>query len=358
MRIDLNVFADPEKTERATPHRRQKAREEGQVAQSKDLNAAVALLAVSTVVYYTFGGLYSSFSRLLFIFTNAFSGSGTMSVSDSMSYLVLAFSSALGWLAMIMVAGVVGAAVPSLLQTRFSFSMKALTPNLSKINPIEGIKKLFSVRSLFEFFKSLLKLIVIAYVGYVTIVGQWNQYLSMSQADLQSSSIFLGNMIYQLFLKLGLVLLAIGFIDIFYQRWDYERSLRMTKKEVKDEMKDYEGSPIVKRKQREQMLMIARSRMMQNIRNADVVVTNPTHIAVAMEYKEDMNAPRVIAKGAGEVAERIKAIASKYGIPILVNPQLAREIFRSVDIGDEIPSRLYRAVAELLVTIYKMKNAI
>lgn len=358
MYIDLSLFADPEKTERATSHKRQKAREEGQAAQSKDLNGATALLAVSAVVYFTFGGLYSSFGHLFLTFTDAFSGSGTLSIAQSMGYLSLAFSTALSWLMLIMIAGVVGAAVPSLLQTRFAFSMKSVIPDINKINPLEGIKKLFSMRSIVEFLKSILKLIAIAYVGYTSIVAGWNQYLMMSQESLEKSSVIIGNMIFQLLMKLGFVLLLIGIADIFYQRWEYERSLRMTKKEVKDEMKDYEGNQIIKRKQREKMIMIARSRMMQNIKNADVVVTNPTHIAIALEYKEDMNAPIMIAKGAGEVAQRIKEIASQYGVPILENPPLARELFRSVDIGDEIPSRLYKAVAELLVTIYKLRNAV
>ncbi|BBJ27271.1 flagellar biosynthesis protein FlhB [Athalassotoga saccharophila] len=358
MYVDLGLFADPEKTERATPHRRQKAREEGQVAQSKDLNSATALLAVSAVVYFTFSKLYYQWGHIFFVFTDAFGTDGNLSVTQAMGYLTEAFSIALGWLALVMVAGIVGAAVPSLLQTRFAFSMKAIIPDLSKLNPIEGIKRMFSLRSVFEFIKSIAKIAIIGYIGYITIIAGWNQYLMTSQESLLDSSVIIGNMIFQLIMKVGLALLVIGILDIFYQRWEYERSLRMTKKEVKDEMKDYEGNPLVKRKQREKMIMIARSRMMQNVKNADVIVTNPTHIAVALEYKEDMNAPKVIAKGAGEVAERIKEIGSKYGIPIIENPPLARELFKSVEIGDEIPSRLYKAVAELLVTVYKMKNAV
>lgn len=358
MYINLELFADPEKTERATPHRRQKAREEGQVAQSRDLNSATALLAVSAVVYFTFGKFYSSWGHLFFSFTSAFAGDGNISVTEAMGYLTVAFSLALGWLAFVMIAGIVGAAVPSLLQTRFTFSMKGIMPDFNKLNPIEGIKRMFSLRSVFEFVKSIAKISIIGYIGYITIVGEWNQYLITSQEDLLDSSVIIGNMIFQLIMKVGLALLVIGILDIFYQRWEYERSLRMTKKEVKDEMKDYEGNPLIKRKQREKMLMIARSRMMQNVKNADVIVTNPTHIAVALEYKDEMNAPKVIAKGAGEVAERIKQIGSTYGIPIIENPPLARELFRDVEIGDEIPSRLYKAVAELLVMVYKMKNVV
>ncbi len=358
MWINLSVFADPEKTEKATPRRRQKAREEGNVSQSPDLNTAVSLLAVASVVYFTFGGLYKDFAKLIFVFSSGFSGSASMTIAQAMRYLFFAFSMALQWLMLVMIAGLVGAMLPSLLQTRFAFSFKTLIPDLNKINPLEGLKKLFSLRSVVEFLKSLIKIAVIGYIGYFTISGAIETYLGTSQRSIGSSAIFLGNFVYQLIMKIGIALLAIGILDIYYQRWEYERSLKMTKKEVKDEMKDTEGNPQIKNKQRQKMLLLARSRMMQNVKNAEVVVTNPTHVAVAIEYKETMNAPKVVAKGAGEVAERIKKLAREYKIPILRNPPLARELFKSVEIGEEIPSRLYKAIAELLVTIYKMKNGV
>jgi flagellar biosynthetic protein FlhB len=354
--IDLSIFADPEKTEKATPRRRKKAREEGNVSQSPDLNMAISLLSVSTVVYFTFAGLYHAFTRILLIMTSGFGGAAAMSIPEAMHYLAFAFSAALSWLLMVMIVGLLGAALPSMFQTRFLFSLKALVPDLNKLNPIEGFKKMFSLRTVFEFIKSLIKMIIIAYIGYVSIVHAWPDLFAMSQKSLESSSIALGNFIYHMIMEIGLALLVIGILDIYYQRWEYERSLRMTKKEVKDEAKDTEGNPLIKNKQRQKMMLLARSRMMENIQNAQVVVTNPTHVAVAIEYKESMNAPKVVAKGAGEVAERIKSVARKYGIPILRNPPLARELFKSVEIGEEIPSRLYRLVAELLVTVYKMKN--
>ncbi len=356
MWIDLSIFADPEKTEKATPRRRKKAREEGNVSQSPDLNTAFSLLIVASVVYFTFGSLYKSFVQILTLMVSAFGGSATISIAQAGHYLAFAFAAALSWLAMVMLAGVVGAALPSMLQTRFLFSLKALMPDLNRINPVEGFKKMFSLRTVVEFVKSLIKIILIAYIGYAAIVKMWPNLFAMSQNSLEGSSIELGTLMYHLLMEIGLALLVIGILDIYYQRWEYERSLRMTKKEVKDEMKDTEGNPLIKNKQRQKMMQLARSRMMQNIKNANVVVTNPTHVAVALEYNESMNAPKVVAKGAGEVAERIKREARKYGIPILRNPPLARELFKSVEIGDEIPSRLYRLVAELLVTIYKMKG--
>ncbi len=356
MWIDLGVFADPEKTEKATPRRRKKAREEGNVSQSQDLNMAISLLSVSSVVYFTFAGLYHSFVKILLVMTDGFGGAATMSIPQAMHYLAFAFSAALSWLLMVMIVGLMGAALPSMLQTRFLFSLKALVPDLNKLNPIEGFKKMFSLRTVFEFIKSLLKMAVIAYIGYVSIVHAWPGLFAMSEKPLEASALALGSFMYHMIMEIGLALLAIGIFDIYYQRWEYERSLRMTKKEVKDEMKDTEGNPLIKNKQRQKMMQLARSRMMQNIQNAQVVVTNPTHVAVAIEYHEDMNAPKVVAKGAGEVAERIKKEARKYGIPILRNPPLARDLFKSVEIGEEIPSRLYRLVAELLVTVYKMKN--
>ncbi len=358
MWIDLSVFADPEKTEKATARRRQKAREEGNVSQSPDLNTAISLLAVASVVYFTFGGLYRDFSRLILVFSSGFSGTATMSISQAMKYLSFAFSGALQWLIFVMIVGVAGAMLPSLLQTRFAISFKSLIPDLNKINPVKGLKNLFSLRSIVKFLNSLLKIAVIGYIGYITISGALGNYLSTSQQPTGSSAIFLGNFIYQLIMKIGIALLAIGILDIYYQKWEYERSLKMTKKEVKDEMKDTQGNPLIKNRQRKKMMLLARSRMMENVKNADVVVTNPTHVAVAIEYKESMNAPKVIAKGAGEVAERIRKLARKHKVPIIRNPPLARELFKIVEIGEEIPSRLYKAIAELLVTVYKMKSEV
>ena len=247
--------------------------------------------------------------------------------------------------------------VVGMFQTRFFFSLKPIEPDLNKINPIAGFKRIFSARSLFEMMKSIVKICIVGIAGYSVIKKNWNNMLLLSDMEIIDSSIYVWNMIMDMFIKCGMAIFVLAFVDYVYSKFEYEKSLKMTKEEIKEEMKDIEGNPEIKRKQRQIMYQQATHRMMQDVPKADVVITNPTHFAVAIKYEpEKMFAPILLAKGADEIARKIKDIARENRVPIIRNPRLAREVYYSTNIGDEIPSKLYRAVAEVLAYVYSLKN--
>ncbi len=261
-------------------------------------------------------------------------------------------------LLLIIIIGAMGLGVlVGALQTKFLISFKAIKFDLNRINPVQGFKRLFSLRSIFELLKALLKVAIVVIVGYYAIKGKWQDFLLYPFMPIQDSAGHLALLIHDVMIRTGIALLALAVLDFYYQRWEYEKSLRMTKQEVKDEMKDIEGNPEVKRKQRQMMYEILRSRMMAEVPKATVVITNPTHIAVALRYdREEDEAPVVVAKGKDFLAEKIKEIARKFSVPIVRNPPLARMLYENVDVGEYIPPDLYRAVAEVLVYIYSTRE--
>ncbi len=256
-------------------------------------------------------------------------------------------------------AGTMGAGIlMGALQTRFLISFKAIKLDFNRINPVQGFKRLFSLRSLFELLKALLKVAIVGYIGYTVLRREWDKVLIYPAMFPTDAMAHLIDVMFELALKTGIALLALAIFDYFYQRWEYEKSLRMTKQEVKEEMKDIEGNPEVKRRQRRMMMEIMMRRMMEEVPKATVVVTNPTHVAVALKYdpEDEYGAPVVVAKGVDEIAERIKEIARENGVPIVRNPKLAWELYDRVDIGEEIPTDLYRAVAEVLAYVFTLKG--
>ncbi len=243
------------------------------------------------------------------------------------------------------------------MQTRFLIAFNAIKFDLNRINPVQGFKRLFSMRSLFELVKALIKVAVVALVGYSAIKGKWKEFLLYPAMMPAEAAAHLASVIIDVMIRAGIALLVIAVFDYFYQKWEYEKSLMMTKQEVKDEMKDIEGNPEVKRRQRQMMMEILRSRMMAEVPKATVVITNPDHVAVAIKYeREEDEAPTVVAKGKNAVAEKIKEIAREYNIPIVRNPPLAWQLYDNVELGEEIPPELYRAVAEVLVYVYSLKE--
>ncbi len=246
-----------------------------------------------------------------------------------------------------------------LFQTRFLISFKAIRFDLNRINPVQGFKRLFSLRSVFELLKALIKVVIVGYIGYSAFKGEWKKMLDYPMMFPQDAAAHMVGVIFSIVIKSGIALLALAIFDYFFQRWEYEKSLRMTKQEVKEEMKDIEGNPEVKRRQRQMMMEILRSRMMQEVPKATVVITNPTHVAVAVKYdREEDEVPTVVAKGKDKLAEKIKEIAREYNIPIVRNPPLAWELYERVELGEEIPPDLYRAVAEVLVYIYSLRQEV
>ena len=252
-----------------------------------------------------------------------------------------------------MVAGVMIGA----LQTRFLFAPKALKPDLNRINPIEGFKRLFSLRSLVELLKSVLKVAIVGIVVYQVLKNRWDEMILLTEMNVNDAFANFWDIASEITLKSGMVLLALAVFDYFYQRWEFEKSIRMTKQEMKDELKEVEGNPEIKRRQRQMMYDILRRRMMEEVPKADVVITNPTHFAVALKYDPDtMNAPVVVAKGVDHLALKIIEIAKENDVPVLRNPSLARALYYKTEIGEEIPVEFYRIVAEVLVYVYTKKG--
>ncbi|AEH50784.1 flagellar biosynthesis protein FlhB [Pseudothermotoga thermarum] len=353
--MDIQLFADPEKTEKPTPRRRKKAREEGQVATSRELNMAVSFIASAFAMRFLFQRLVLALEKTSFEF---FTLNGYEQQLDSFGQnLLWQFTHVLLIVAMIFMVTILAAVFVGSLQTKFFFSFKPLRIDLKRINPVEGFKRMFSLRSLFELIKSIFKMVIVGYVGYSIVRKNWKTFALYSDMDLFEASKKLFVLLYEVMFQCGLALLALAFFDYFYQWWEFEKSLRMTRQELKEEYREVEGSPEIKRKQREIMIRLARGRMLQEVPKADVVVTNPTHIAVALKYDaEEMEAPIVLAKGLDELAQKIVEIARQNNIPIVRNPQVARQLYYSVEVGEQIPPTLYRAVAEILAYVYSLKT--
>jgi len=355
-KVDIQFFAkDPDKTEKATPRRRQKAREEGQVAYSKDLAMGIVFLGVIVMLRFMIPMVYKGIEQMLKFFC-ALPNLGTYREYTALGQYISLNAQDLIWgLVIILLSGVLFAVVTGFAQTKgLLVFKKAFKFDLNKINPIEGFKRLFSLRSVIELLKNLVKLALLGFIGYSFITGIWSVLFLLPDYSMEQSLIFLADSLYQMSLRIALALIVLGFVDFFYQKWELERDIKMSKKEVKDERKDIEGNPEVKRKQRQMMSEMSQRRMMEEVPSATVVVTNPTHLSIAIRFElEKMTAPIVVAKGADHIALRIREIAAEYNVPLYEDKLLARELYEKVEIGEEIPNDMYRAVAEVLAFIFK-----
>jgi flagellar biosynthesis protein FlhB len=345
-----------ERTEKATPRRRQKAKEEGKVARSNDLNSAVILCLGIATLYFMGPTLVD---QLLQFMAFMFSEAPNMTISRDtivafFSERVLSFFFIL---APILVVLAVIAYCVNILQIGIIFTSKPIEPKLDKLNIVSGFKRLISVRSLFDLVRDCIKVILVGVVGYLSISSQFDTFLTLSDKPIAVFAGTLGKMALRTSLHIGMVMLVLALIDYAYQKYDFEKSIRMTKQEIKEENKDTEGSPQTRARIRRIQREMSQRRMMREIPKADVVVTNPTHIAVALKYnKSEMDAPMVVAKGERLIAEKIKEIAEHNQVPIIENKPLARALFKICDIGSYVPSHLYRAVAEVLAYVYRMKG--
>jgi len=314
---------------------------------------AVAFLVATVVMRFTLQRLID----LSVAASTSFLGLDDFDNLEKISSRVLyAFRDPLLVLVVLFFSIAISAVVIGAIQTRFLLSFKPLKFDLKRINPIEGFKRMFSLRSLFELLKSVLKMIIVGYVAYSVIKPKFASFALYSDMETADSMKIVFNLAYEVMFKCSIALLVLAIVDYFYQRWEFEKSLRMTKQELKEEYREVEGSPEVKRRQREIMARLARGRMLQQVPQADVVITNPTHIAVAIKYdSEEMEAPIVLAKGADEVAQKIVEIARQNGVPIVQNPEVARQLYRMTDVGEQIPPGLYHAVAEILAYVYSLR---
>lgn len=345
---------DEERTEQASPRKREQARRRGEGPRSKELTDGFNLLAGLLALWLSISyGLTQSGYLLTDTLLNlgpreydsgAIGGIFTYIVSRS---LILC---APVMLMVLLITGLV-----NVLQAGFIFSGEKLQPNFGKLNPIKGFQRILSLKGAVETLKNIIKLIIVGAVLYTYLRDHWIELVSSVTLPPIGLVTLYSRMAFELGLRLVLFLLALAIADYFYQRWEFERGLRMTKQEVKEELKQYEGNPLIRQKIRQRAREIAMTRMLAEVPQADVVVTNPTHYAVALRYAEELGAPTVVAKGVDAVALRIRVIAQEHEVAIEESPELAQTLWKTVEVGEQIPVELYEVLAEILARVYAAK---
>jgi flagellar biosynthetic protein FlhB len=348
--------SDQEKTESPSLQRLEKAREEGQVLQSRELGTFVVLMTGGTALWWMASGLGQTMSQIVrggLQFDPGVARDSSF-VMDQLS--VQFFDAALALLPFLGMMALATVASPLLLRG-WLFSTKALTPNFKRLNPMSGIKRMFSSQGLIELVKALAKAGLLGGVAVWLIWSNLGSIVSLSLESPTNAIQHMGDLIGKVFLLISGAMIFIVVIDLPYQIWSFYNKLKMTKEQLRQENKESEGDPHVKARIRAQQREMSRRRMMSEIPTADVVVTNPTHYAVALKYSEGkMGAPRVVAKGADAVAARIREMAAEHNVPMLEAPPLARALFRHTELGDEIPATLYAAVAEVLAYVFQLRH--
>ena len=361
---DLQLFANDEggeKTEEPTAKKIEDSRKEGQVAKSKELTSAAMLLAFFCACGYLCR-LSENVSSMYFLIFGVISQNETgdgfthvrawQIVLDTVQYIAIT-------IAPFVIFAFVIAFLSQRIQITWKVTSKPMEPKLNKLSPISGFKRMFSKQSLFELVLSIFKIVVFSAVAYSVVKDNVGIFVTAYDLTIQDCLGILFDMVMELGIKISVTYLALALGDWVFQKWKHKKDLRMTKQEVKDEYKNQEGDPKVKSQQRQRMQQAARRRMMQSVPEADVVITNPTHFAVALKYDNTVSmAPVVVAKGADYLAFKIKDLAKENDIEIVEDKPLARMLYANVEVGNEIPPELYQAVAEVLAYVYKLKNKV
>ena len=345
-----------DRTEAPTPRRLADARAEGQVAKSPEVSAAAALLVGALLLRNVGGKLVAELGLLM---SSGVSLDPTLTPDGAWlrNLLTVQLTPLVGSLGLLLAGLLVTGLAAHLGQSGFLWAHKRLKADFSRLNPLPGLKRMFSAAGLVELGKALLKLFVVGWMVYTTMRAQASELLALAQTDLSSAVGYCVDLALALSLRVGAAYFVLAILDYAYQRWKLMKSLRMTKEEVKEDFKRSEGDPFIRNRIRGQQRRMARMRMMQQVPQADVIITNPTHLAIAVQYNgEQMRAPRVLAKGADRVAERIVALARERQIPIVQNIPVAHALFQHVDIDQEIPAELYMALAEVLAYVYRLKS--
>ena len=351
-------MADGSKTEKATPKRRRDERKKGNIFFSNDAVSVVVLLAGFFLLKLLIPSIVSELHQFLrYCLTLAAEESPEDVVGDLYDvfgqFLWAFFKTAGPVLAVTAVAAIAA----TFFQTRLLVSGELLKPKFSRINPLQGIKRLFSLRSVIEALKGILKIGILLYIVFQFLTGIYRMFAKYLYTDLISACFHLFDETFQLVIQIMVVYIVLAGADVFYQWWEYERNIRMSKQEIKEEYKQTEGDPQVKGKIKETQRRMAQSRMMQQVPKADVVIRNPTHFAVALRYRPDKdNAPIVLAKGREEVAARIVRTAEEHHVAVVENVPLARSLYAAAELNREIPPELYNAVAEVLVYLYRISS--
>lgn len=345
------------KTEKATPKKKSDQRKKGNVFQSKDMVLAASLLGSFYFLKWTLPSLYEKFRQLMILYLGEYSGTAEISAIQAQHLVSGAVIQVLELSAPVLIFSFLTGYLLYAVQTRFLFQISLAGFKFERINPIAGLQKMFTLRSLVELVKSLLKIIIIGWILYSGIRDKMAEVPILMTGDLPGSIVWICRAVFSIALRVGLALAVLGIMDFLYQWWEYERSMMMSKQEVKEEFKQLEGDPQIKSRIKERQRKMAFMRMMQKVPAADVVITNPTHYAVALVYEaEKSKAPVVIAKGANFLALKIIEVAKKNGVEVTENRPLARALYEAVDLEQEIPSEFYKAVAEVLAYVYRLKK--
>ncbi len=360
---NLQFFAGEggDKTEEPTAKKLNDARSEGQVARSKELISAAGLATLFVVLKLFVGFMGTKFIEA---YIKAFSRIDTI-VNDGFTIVTAegllseAIISIIYICMPVFIFTVVVAIVVVLFQVKWKISGKPLKPKFNKINPINGFKRIFTKDKVVELLLEIVKISLIIYIAYSTLKSEWKTLFILYDMKLEQAILLIGNLILNLGLRISFIFLVLGFADLIYQKLKFKKDMRMTKQEVKDEFKNSEGDPLIKNKIKAKMRETSMKRMMQSLPKADVVITNPTHLAAAIQYdKNTSSAPILLAKGADYLAQKIKEIAKENSIEIVENKPLARMLYYNVEVGDEIPPELYQMTAEVLAYVYGLKNKV
>ncbi|MEH7307812.1 flagellar biosynthesis protein FlhB [Neobacillus drentensis] len=351
LRLDLQLFSD-EKTEKATPNKRREVRKKGQIAKSPEVSSALTLLF--SFSFFMISGK-SFIEGCMNIYRHSFQEYLLLNLSISSTQLLF---NQLLWdvtklvlpiFGVVLVAGVAA----NYMQVGFMFNAESLKMNLGKLNPLQGAKQIFSIRSVVELIKSILKIVITSVIVFLIIWKQKNELFSIGEKNPYDAARFVGSLTVKIGVTIAVCLVALAAADYFYQWFSHEKKIRMSKQDIKDEHKKMEGDPLIKGKRRARQQQLAMNRMMQDLPKADVVITNPTHFAVAIRYDfETMAAPEVIAKGKDHIALKMKEIAKENKIMTVENRPLARALYAAVEIGQPIPEELFNSVGEILAYVY------
>ncbi|MFA6448756.1 MAG: flagellar biosynthesis protein FlhB [bacterium] len=348
-----------DRSEPATPRRRSEARKKGQVAKSQEVSTSLILLFGFCMLILLSGRMYAQlkgymiwvFSPAVFVDIRELNSENARYIVFGMMIFVIRLLAP--FVLVIMAVGIFA----NYMQVGGMVTFESIKPNFKKINPISGFSRLFSMRAMTELVKSVAKISLIGYISYSTIKTSIPVYIQMMNMDIEHSLALFASTVVWLALKISALLLLLAMLDFLYQKYDFEKSIKMSKQEIKDEYKQREGDPLIRRRIREKQREIAMRRMMASVPHADVVITNPIELAIALQYDADeMHAPKVVAKGGGVVAEKIKQIAKDNNVPIVEDRALAQSLFRLADVDDYVPPQLFKAVAEILAYVYRISR--
>ncbi len=346
-----------EKTEAPTEKKRRESREEGQVAFSKELSSAALLAGIVLSLVATSPLILDAFRELMTRIFRQMASADELTINSVYTLSREIVSTMLPAFTPFLMVIIFVAIFSSVLQVGVQITFKAIAPKFSKLSPLTGIKRLFSSQSLADFLKSMAKMIIVGFVGYLTYMEKISELNGLSVSTPEAILKYNFTVVAEIAGKILLAMVAIAIFDYFYQRWHHEQQMMMTKQEVKEETKQTEGDPQLKARIRQIQREMSNARMMQEVPKADALIVNPTHFSVAVLYDRDvMVAPEVTAKGADHMALRMRTIARENNVPILERPELARDLYANVEIGEDIPERFYKAIAEILAFVYRLRK--